>query len=78
MNIDKDLKLVGDDEEDLDAPPDPQTPEGSDGEAGGKLVVQKQGTPKQGRKRKSMGTPHKEKVAKKKAVRGRPRKVVMG
>lgn len=72
MNIDGDLKLAGEDDEDIDAPPDdPRTPEGSDDE--GNTAPLKPLTPSK-RKRKTPGTPHKEKAPRKKAYKPRPKK----
>lgn len=73
MNIDGDLKLAGEDEDDLDVPPgDPHTPEGSDNEWN--TAQLKPLTPSK-RKRKMPSTPHKEKAPRKKPYKPRPRKV---
>ncbi|KAI5785554.1 sister chromatid cohesion C-terminus-domain-containing protein [Peziza echinospora] len=58
MNIDHDLKLIGEDDDDPDAPPEAETPEGSDEEADPSTKIQ---TPsKNARKRKAPATPHKD------------------
>ncbi|KAF8463496.1 sister chromatid cohesion C-terminus-domain-containing protein [Kalaharituber pfeilii] len=71
MNIDKDMKLIGDSEDDLDAPPDPITPERSDGEEPATLM--KSLTPSK-RKRKIPATPSKERGQKKKPYKPRAKK----
>lgn len=71
MNIDNDLKL-GEDEDDLDAPPEElHTPEGSGDE--GHTTPLKPLTPGK-RKRKIPSTPHKEKNPRKKPYKPRPKK----
>jgi len=70
MNIDGDLKVTGEDEDGLDAPP--EEPDISEGSDGGNTAPLKPLTPSK-RKRKMPGTPHKEKAPRKKAYKPRPK-----
>ncbi|KAF8421237.1 sister chromatid cohesion C-terminus-domain-containing protein [Tirmania nivea] len=73
INIDGDLRVAVEDEDDFDVPPEePHTPEGSDDE--GNTAPLKPLTPSK-RKRKMLGTPHKEKAPRKKTYKPRAKKV---
>ena len=76
MNVDGDLKLVGDEDDDLDVPPELHTPEGSDdeGEGGSSTLLKPMTTPGK-RKRKAPSTPHKDRQHKKKPYKPRAKKV---